>query len=207
MWWNEVKETWLTLSVHLHKDEQMSAVSFVSVRRSLCSRCWQREHLLVNKSIFAKVAICFMALSLCLSLFLSLSVFLSSFLPSFVSFLLSSYPFTPPAWVIIVRSYCPWLTAALSASQRKPQTAALSAFSSHQPDCTATAGYITAVSGQQQVNWSCMPTKMGPHFTNWLLLALCLHVTHTPANTHPPCQRYHQGSVLTKWARSIRQCP
>lgn len=61
IWWDEVLRT-------EHKDEQMSAVSFISVRRSLCSRCWQREHLLVNKSIFAKVTICFMALFLSLSL-------------------------------------------------------------------------------------------------------------------------------------------
>lgn len=94
-----------------------------------------------------------------------------------------------------------WSVAAPSARRRKAQTAALSAFRSHQPDCTATGGNATAVSGQQQVPGL---AGMGTHFSNWLPLALCLHVTHSQPPTHkhthqqpqqptliPPCQLYH----------------
>ncbi len=108
-----------------------------------------------------------------------------------------------------MRNSCHWWVAAPSAGQRKQQTAALSAFRSHQPDCTATGGYITAVSGQQQV--------LGLHanrdgrtllqLSAVGLLPAChpltathththKHLTHTPAtnasqHSSPPCQLCH----------------
>lgn len=160
----------------------MTAVSSVSVWRSLRSRCWQREHLWVNKSIFAKVTIYFMALSLSLSLSSS-SLFISFFVTSPLSscsFLLSVY--------FSSLSYFHWLVQAPSARRRKAQTAALSAFSSHQPDCTATGGYITAVSGQQQVHGrACQPRWAPTSPTGCCWPSAWMSPTHT--HIHIPTLR------------------
>lgn len=169
------------------KDEQMSAVSSVSTWRSLWSRCWQREHLLVNKSIFGKVTICFTAFSFSQSLFiLSLSLHLSSSrLHSLPALPCSLFTSLAPAWVIFMRNACHWLVAAPSARKRKAQTAALSAFSSHQPDCTATGGYVTAVSGQQQVRGpACQPRWAPTSPTGCRWPSACMSPTHTHADTH-----------------------
>lgn len=60
--WTRKREcvlTWWELApTSGHTDEQMSSVSSASVWRSLRSRCWRREHLLVNRSISAKVTFC-----------------------------------------------------------------------------------------------------------------------------------------------------
>lgn len=160
-----------------HKDEQMRAVSSVSLWRSHWSRCWQRGHLLVNKSIFAKVTICFMPFFLSLSPHLSLSL---SCLLSLSA--LSCPPFTSLAlaWVIFMSNACHWLVAGPSARQRKTRIAALSAFSSHQPDCMATGGYVTAVSGQQQVPGPACQQRWAPTPpTGCRWPSACMSPTHT----------------------------
>ena len=65
------------------------------------------------------------------------------------------------------------------------QTAALSAFSSHQPDCSATGGYITAVSGQQQVpGAACQPICAPTSPTGCCWPSACTLPTHTHTHTH-----------------------
>lgn len=66
------------------------------------------------------------------------------------------------------------------------QTAALSAFSGHQSDCTATGGYITAVSGQQQVpGAACQPICAPTSPTGCRWPSACTSPTHTHTHTRP----------------------
>ena len=143
----------------------MSAVSPASVWRSLWSRCRQvgkQIHLCKGHHLFLFLHPLFISSSsLLLSVYFSS---LSYFREDFLS---------------------------LAGRSSVCQTAALSAFSSHQPDCSATGGYITAVSGQQQVpGAACQPICAPTSPTGCCWPSACTSPTHTHTHTHTHTSLY-----------------
>ena len=153
---------------------------------------------MVNKSIFAKVTICFMASSLHLILSLSLPLSLCLVFSLFLLF---------PALCLLLRLQV--------FSRGMPVTGldALSAFSGRRPDCTATGGCITDFSGQAAGTRPCAPTEMGPQLLQPAAVGLVpachpLRNTHTntqaatvQANTHPLL-----SAVPPVQERTLSQC-
>lgn len=168
-----------------HRDKERRAVSFVSAWRSLWSRCWQREHLLVNKSIFAKVTVCFHGvLSLSVSRHLSFSLHLF-----FVTSLLSSCSVLLSVYSTGLSNFREGFLSSVGCSSvcraEKTTDCRIISIHSHQPDCTVTGGDITAVSGQVtgpacQPRWA--PTS--PTGCHWP--SACMSPPHPPTNTHLP---------------------
>lgn len=168
----DIAGTWLMLSVELiwlvlarrWTDEscQLCRIVKVTLEQVLTARTFVGKQIHLCKGHHLLFPFC-----------LSLSPHL--FLP-FARPALSCSLFTSlaPAWVIFMSNVCRWLVAGPSARQRDARTAALSAFTSRQPDCTAMGGYITAAGTRPR-----MPAEMGAHSSNRLPLALCLHVTHS----------------------------
>lgn len=181
-WTDESRQLCLRVKVTL--EQVLTARTFVGKQIHLCKRSpfvpWHSLSLRVFH----------------LSLSLSLSCLNSLGAPFY-----SLFTSLAPAWLIFMRNAsCQWLQLLLP-RREKLQTAALSAFSDHQPDCTAMGGYITAVSGQQQVPSPACQPRWAPTSPTGCPLALCLHVTLSPslthtaaatqASTHPPRQLYH----------------
>lgn len=83
------------------------------------------------------------------------------------------------------------------------QTAALSAFSGHQSDCTATGGYITAVSGQQQVpGAACQPICAPTSPTGCRWPSACTSPTHTHTHATGLYARQHSSRLVSFTTRA-----